>query len=158
MSEEWSAGEYLFVSDALQCTESSEGVRSLMDKMVESRIQSLGLRRGSPESAKELGMVTGLLRRRLSSAVMRANVRCLLERLVLVGEGQGQAMGKGRGRERPAGERSPVAGQDNREKLGQNGRFPLVVIFSCPCNNFMLNSNGLNIKFPLQLINFLTRT
>ena len=31
------------------------------------------------------------LRRRLSSAVMRANVKCLLERLVLVGEGQGQA-------------------------------------------------------------------
>ena len=108
----------------------------------------MGLRRGSPESAKELGMVTGLLRRRLSSAVMRANVRCLLERLVLVEEGQGQAMGKGRGRERPAGERSPVAGQDNREKLGQKGRFPLVVIFSCPCNNFMLNSNGLNIRVP----------
>ena len=71
--------------------ESSEGVRSLMDKMVESRLKNLGLRRGSPESSKELGIVTGLLRRRLSSAVMRANVRCLLERLVLVGEGQGQA-------------------------------------------------------------------
>ena len=69
----------------------------------------------------------------------------------------GALVGKGRGRERPAGERSPVAGQDNREKLGQKGRFPLVVIFSCPCNNFMLNSNGLNIKFPLQLINFLAR-
>ena len=71
--------------------ESSEGVRGLMDKMVESRLRQLGLRRGSPESVKELGIVTGLLRRRLSSAVMRANVRCLLERLVLVGEGQGQA-------------------------------------------------------------------
>ena len=62
-----------------------------MDKMVESRLRHLGLRRGSPESSKELSIVTGLLRRRLSSAVMRANVRCLLERLVLVGEGQGQA-------------------------------------------------------------------
>ena len=36
-------------------------------------------------------MVTGYLRRRLSSAVMRANIQCLLERLMLVGEGQGQA-------------------------------------------------------------------
>ena len=43
--------------------ESSEGVRSLMDKMVESRLRHLGLRRGSPESSKELGIVTGLLRR-----------------------------------------------------------------------------------------------
>ena len=35
-------------------------------------------------------MATGYLRRRLSSAVMRANVKCLLERLA--GEGQeGQA-------------------------------------------------------------------
>ena len=66
-----------------------------MDKMVESRLRHLGLRRGSPESSKEMGIVTGLLRRRLSSAVMRANVRCLLERLVLVGEGQAEAMGKG---------------------------------------------------------------
>ena len=36
-------------------------------------------------------MVTSYLRRRLSSAVMRANVKCLLERLLQVGEGQGQA-------------------------------------------------------------------
>ena len=68
----------------------SDGVKTLMDKMGESRVRSLGFRSGSPESAKELGRVTGLLRPRLSSAVMRANVRCLLERLVLVGEGQGQ--------------------------------------------------------------------
>ena len=33
----------------------------------------------------------GYLRRRLSTATVRANVKCLLERLVLVGEGRGQA-------------------------------------------------------------------
>ena len=37
-------------------------------------------------------------------------------------------MGKGRGGERSAGERSTVAGQNNWEKLGQKGRFPLIVI------------------------------
>ena len=71
--------------------ETSEGVKSLIDKMGESRIRSLGLRRGGPGTAKELGIVTGYLRRRLSSATMRANVKCLLERMVQVEEGQGQA-------------------------------------------------------------------
>ena len=71
--------------------EASDGVKRLLDKMVESRVTSLGLRSGTQEAAKEMSLVTGYLRRRLSSAVMRANVMCLLERLVLVGEGQGQA-------------------------------------------------------------------
>ena len=71
----------------------------------------------SPESAKGLEIVTGLRRRRLSSAVMRANVQCLLERLVMVGEGQGQAgqqrqwaragEERGRGETWPEGEISP---------------------------------------------------
>ena len=51
----------------------------------------MGLRQGTLEAACELGQVTGYLRRRLSTAVVRANVRCLLERMVLVGEGVGQA-------------------------------------------------------------------
>ena len=59
--------------------------------MAELRIRSLGLRNGSLEANKEMGLVTGYLRRRLSTAIMKANVKCLLERLVLVGEGQGQA-------------------------------------------------------------------
>ena len=45
----------------------------------------------SPQANKELASVTSYLRRRLSSAVMRANVKCLLEQLLMVGEGQGQA-------------------------------------------------------------------
>ena len=71
--------------------EASDGVKKLLDKLVESRVASLGLRKGTQEAGKEMSLVTGFLRRRLSSAVMRANVKCLLERLVLVGEGQGQA-------------------------------------------------------------------
>ena len=71
--------------------ETSDGVKKLLDHMVESRVTSLGLRKGTPEAGKEMSLVTGYLRRRLSSAVMRANVQCLLERLLLVGEGQGQA-------------------------------------------------------------------
>ena len=70
--------------------EASDGVKKLLDKMVESRVASLGLRKGTQEAGKEMSLVTGYLRRRLSSAVMRANVKCLLERLA--GEGQeGQA-------------------------------------------------------------------
>ena len=38
-----------------------------------------------------MSILTGYLRRRLSTAIMQANVKCLLERLVMVGEGQGQA-------------------------------------------------------------------
>ena len=71
--------------------EASDGVKKLLDQLAESRVTSLGLRKGTFEANKELSLVTGYLRRRLSSATMRANVKCLLERLVMVGEGQGQA-------------------------------------------------------------------
>ena len=71
--------------------ETSDGAKKLLENLAESRLQSQGLRSGSPEANKELALVTSYLRRRLSSAVMQANVKCLLERLLLVGEGQGQA-------------------------------------------------------------------
>ena len=139
----------MFVTDALQCTESSEGVRRLMDKMVESRIQSLGLRRCSQRTGHGDWPTASptFFCSKESKCEMLARATGFGGRRARPSNGQGP-------RKREAGERSPVAGQDNREKLGQKGRFPLVVIFSCPCNNFMLNSNGLNIKFPLQLINF----
>ena len=63
----------------------------MLDNLAESRVRGLGLRKGSLECAKELAQVTGYLRRRLSSAVMQANVKCLLERILLAGKGQGQA-------------------------------------------------------------------
>ena len=71
--------------------EGSDGVKSMLDNFGESRLRKLGLAKGTPEALKELGQVTGYLRRRLSSAVIRANVRCLLERMLQVGEGVGQA-------------------------------------------------------------------
>ena len=43
------------------------------------------------KASKEMSQVTDYFRRRVSSAIMRANVKCLLDRLLLVGEGQGQA-------------------------------------------------------------------
>ena len=49
------------------------------------------IRSGTLEAAKELSQVKGYLRRRLSTATVKANVKCLLERLVQVGEGRGQA-------------------------------------------------------------------
>ena len=71
--------------------ETSDGVKKLLDQLADSQLQSQGLRSGSPEANKELALVTSYLRRRLSSAVMQANIKCLLERLLLVGEGLGQA-------------------------------------------------------------------
>ena len=63
-------------------------------------------------------MVTGYLRRRLSSAAMCVNVKCLLERLA--GEGQeGQA---GRRRE------EEQAGKDYRQKSLPKGRLSLTVM------------------------------
>ena len=48
----------------------------MLDSFSESRLQTLGLAKGTPEALKELGQVTGYLRCRLSSAVIRANVLC----------------------------------------------------------------------------------
>ena len=71
--------------------EVSDGVKNLLDDFGQSRLRSMGLRQGTSEAARELGEVAGYLRRRLSTAVVRANDCCLLERMVLVGEGMGQA-------------------------------------------------------------------
>ena len=71
--------------------EASEGVWELLDIMSTSRINKLGLARGSPAGNKELALITGQLRRRLSYIVMKANVKCLVERMSQVGEGVGQA-------------------------------------------------------------------
>ena len=59
----------------------------MLDSFGESRLRTIGLAKGTPEALKELGQLTGYLRHHLSSAVIWANVRCLL----LVGEGVGQA-------------------------------------------------------------------
>ena len=71
--------------------ESSEGVKTVLDAMLESKLKSLGLRKGGPGEPKERSQVTGYMRRRLSSEVVRANASFLLERMVQVGQGGGQA-------------------------------------------------------------------
>ena len=70
--------------------ETSEGVKTLLDTLVKARLRKLGLAKGTPEAGKESAWIKGYMRRRLSSSVVKANVSCLLERLVLVDEGGGQ--------------------------------------------------------------------
>ena len=50
--------------------ETSEGVKSLLDHLVKARLQKQNLRRGTTAAAKESSIVTGYLRRRLSTAVI----------------------------------------------------------------------------------------
>ena len=68
-------------------SEASQGVWTLLGHMANCRLRKLGLARGSPGSDKELAILTHRLRKRLSLAVMRANVSLLLERMRQVGEG-----------------------------------------------------------------------
>ena len=86
----------------------------MLDSFGESRLRTLGLGKGTPEALKELGQLTGYLRHHLSSAVIWANVRCLL--LVCEGVGQAgtwkeEAVGKAGGGEGEVGERGTVAGK-----------------------------------------------
>ena len=67
--------------------EGSQGVWTLLGHMANCRLRKLGLARGSPGSQKELAILTHRLRKRLSLAVIRANVSLLLERMRQVGDG-----------------------------------------------------------------------
>ena len=71
--------------------EASPGVWKLLDLMASKKLQTLGLKKGKSGGAAELSVITGQLKRHLSSAVMRANVIGLLDRRGKVGEGAGQA-------------------------------------------------------------------
>ena len=63
----------------------SDGVKKLLDQLVESCVTSLSLNMGSLEASKEMSQVTGFLLQHLSFAIMHANIKCLLDRLLLVG-------------------------------------------------------------------------
>ena len=70
--------------------ETSGGVKGLLDMLVDTRVRKLGLTKGTAEMGKEIALTKRYLRRRLSLATIKANVSCLLERLVQVKEGGGQ--------------------------------------------------------------------
>ena len=67
--------------------EGSEGEHSLVNILAESRLRLQGLARGSEGSQQELALITGQIRRTISTAVVRANAACLLSRMSQVGEG-----------------------------------------------------------------------
>ena len=71
--------------------EGSEDLHELVQKLAESRVGAMGLRRGREASEKELGMVIGQIRRSLSTTCVRAQAQCLLSRLNYVGQGVTQA-------------------------------------------------------------------
>ena len=71
--------------------EASQGVHKLVDIMANQRVRSLALTNGRAPPANQLGIETSLIRRRLSTAVVRANQTLLLTRLGQVGDGAGMA-------------------------------------------------------------------
>ena len=83
--------------------EASEGVKTVMDKMLESKLRSMGLRKGGPGEGKERAQVTSYIRRRLSSDVVRANVSFLLERWAKEGGRPGRGEGGLRWRKKGPG-------------------------------------------------------
>ena len=71
--------------------EGSEDIHNLVQIIAESKVNSMGLARGKEGTETELGVVVGQVRRMLSTASIRAQGQCLLNRMSSVGEGVGQA-------------------------------------------------------------------
>ena len=71
--------------------EGSEDVHELVNTLSKSRLRAQGLALGREGSAAELSIITGQVRRALSTASMRAQASCLLSRLSVMGKGQIQA-------------------------------------------------------------------
>ena len=67
--------------------EASQDVHSLIASLAECRLRKVGLQRGRAGGEQELAIITGQIRRRISTAVTKANVNCLIERMQLVGPG-----------------------------------------------------------------------
>ena len=70
--------------------EASEDVHSLITSLAECRLRKLGLQRGRVGGEQELALITGQIRRRISTTVTKANVNCLVERMQLVGPGNSE--------------------------------------------------------------------
>lgn len=118
--------------------ETSSGVKKLLDCMAQSKLQNIGLRKGSPGGNKELSFITGYLRRRIWGAVMKANVSCLLERMVLVSEPGGywpgweeEGAGEAGGTQSTVESRGPVDGEDYWTEAVERGRFCEIIRTLC---------------------------
>ena len=70
--------------------EGSPGVHILISLLATSRVRKLELR-GKVPAANQLGLEIAIIRRRLSTAAVRANNTCLLSRMGQVGEGSSMA-------------------------------------------------------------------
>ena len=71
--------------------EASHDAHNLISIMSKSRIRKVGLSQGRTCNEKELGVITGQLRRQISTVVVRSNAQCLLDRMGQVGEGAAMA-------------------------------------------------------------------
>ena len=71
--------------------EGSEEVHNLISSLADARLKKVGLQRGRAGSDQELAIINSQLRRRISSATIRANYTLLLERMAQVGAGAGRA-------------------------------------------------------------------
>ena len=74
--------------------EGSSGLHQLIGCLTEAWARKQVLATGRPPGEGERSMTTGLLRRRLSAAIVKANTSVLLGRLGMVGEGAAMARGR----------------------------------------------------------------
>ena len=65
-------------------------MHQLVQTLAESRLKYQGLQRGRPGSEQELGILVSQVRRRLSMVAVKAQVECLLSKLLQVGPGNKQ--------------------------------------------------------------------
>ena len=71
--------------------EASKEVHEIIDTFTKTRLKKQGMARGRQGSDQELAIITSQLRRRISSATIRANYTCMLERMTQVREGARRA-------------------------------------------------------------------
>ena len=71
--------------------EGSSGVHKLIGELTDSWARKQLLATGRPPGEDQLSLTTGLLRRRLSTAIVKDNMLVLLGRLGMVGEGAAMA-------------------------------------------------------------------
>ena len=81
--------------------------------LAENRVRTLNMR-GDRPGPHQYGLEVSLIRRRVSSAALRANNNCLLQRVSQIGEGSGMAA---RRKELQRGEERLMACQEEGERI-----------------------------------------